>query len=137
MTPIGEVIGKGNDVEQEHAADGGLVEQELHAAHLELLVIHSDPHRVDCARHDADEGKDDADGRRGLDLLVGSGPRVVVRHNGDSQAHWHKSVRGVPRDGRMIEDEVDQGHRRRQEDPSDLIEGHGGEGQRDVGQDDV
>lgn len=137
MAPTGKSIGKGNDVEQKDTTDGCLVQEELHTAHLELLMINSDPDGVESTCEDSEQGEDDPYRRGRLHLLIGGGQRVVIGDDGNPDAGGHEGVSGVTWHGGMIEDEVDQGHRRREEDAGDLIEGDGGEGQGNVGKDDV
>jgi hypothetical protein len=44
--PYRESINEGNDIEKHESSQWGLVEEQLHAVHLELLVVTGNPDRV-------------------------------------------------------------------------------------------
>lgn len=135
--PHGEGVHEGDHVEQHERGDGGLVEQQLHGAHLELAVVGGDPDGVERAGEDAGEGEDDAETAGGLDIGVGCGQAVVVADDADARACRDEGDDGVSRQGLVVQHVVHEGHAGRQQDSRDLVEGDGGEGERQVRQDDV
>lgn len=137
LGPDGEGVDEGDCVEEHERRDRGLVEEQLHGVHLELLAVRRDPHGVQRGREDAAEREEDANARGGLDLLIRGREGIVVRGHADAEAGGDESVDGVARERGAVEHEVHEGHGGGEQDAGDLVEGHGGEGQGEVGQDDV
>lgn len=137
LGPDGEGVDEGDDVEQHEGADGGLVEEQLHRVHLQLLAVARDPHGVQRRREDAREGEEDAEARGGLDVGVGRWQGVVVGDHADAGTGGDQGVDGVARECGLVEDEVHEGDGGREHDARDLVEGDGGEGEGEVRQDDV
>lgn len=135
--PHRERVGKGDHVEQQEGRDGRLVEQQLHAAHLQLAVVAGDPDGVQRGSEDARKGEDDAQTARRLDVDVGRGQRVVVTDHTDAGARGNQRQHGVQGERGLVQDEVHEGHAGGEQDAGDLVEGDGREGEREVRQDDV
>lgn len=137
VSEIGELVDEWNDVEEHEGAPGRLVEEQLHAVHLELPMVAPDPDGVKRRGEYTRERKDDPERRRGLYGGVTGGLRIVVRHERDAEAHRHEGVDGRAGQAGAVEDEVHEGDGRGEEDAGELIEGDRGEGEGEVGEDDV
>lgn len=96
--PDGESVDERNDVEQHKGADGGLVEEELHRAHLQLLAVAGNPDSVEGGSEDAREGKEDTDARGGFDVRISDGQGVVVRDHADANAGRNEGEDGLARE---------------------------------------
>lgn len=137
LGPDGEGVDEGDCVEEHERGDGGLVEEELHGVHLELLAVGCDPDGVEGGGEDTAEGEEDTDAGGSLDLLIGRGEGIVVRRHADTQAGGDERVDSVARQRSAVEHKVHERHGGGEQDAGDLVEGDGGEGQGEVGQDDV
>ena len=71
--PHGEGIDKRDNVEEEKGRDGRLIVEKLHARHLELPVVASNPDRVQRGRKNSREGEDNSQSRGGLNLGISGG----------------------------------------------------------------
>ena len=116
-----------------------MVIEKLKSVHLVFSLICADPDRVDSADGDASEREKDAQSAHGLDRRAGNrgGLLIVVRYQADAETHGNQSVDGHPRDGLLVEEEVDDCDDGGQEDTSDLVEGDGGDLEGDVHADNV
>lgn len=100
-------------------------------------MVGGDPDGVEGAGKDAGESEDDAKAAGRLNIGVCSRQAVIVAHDADTRASGHKCDNGVGRQGLVVEHVVHEGHAGRQQNARNLVEGDGGEGERQVRQDDV
>lgn len=100
-------------------------------------MIRANPHRIQRARKNARERKHDPERARRLDRRIGGRQAVIVAHHAHADTRGDQREQGVARQGRLVQDEVHEGDAGGQQDPRDLVEGDGREGQRQVGQDHV
>ena len=132
-----ESIDKGNDVEKHEGTPGGLVEEQLHAVHLQLSVVAADPNCIQGRGKHTAEGKEDAQGRGSLNLGVVGGERVVVRDDTYTHTDRDKSKNGLAGESGAVQDEVHERHDGSEQDSRKLVEGNGREGEREVRENDV
>jgi len=88
-------------------------------------VVSANQDRVDRGRADTGQGKYHPKNAGGLDILIGGGLRVIKGSDTNTQADGDKYQGGVPGDGGRIEDIVDDGRQRREENATELIEHDG------------
>lgn len=137
LGPYGEAVDPRDEVEEHEGRDRGLVVQELHAGHLELAVVAADPNGVERGGEDAKEGEDDTNHGGRLDGRVPGRAGVVVRDDSDAGTGGDQREHGTGGELSPIEHEVHQSHARGEKDAGDLVEGDRGEGEGEVGEDDV
>lgn len=130
--PDGAVVAEGDHVEHNTYADGGLVQQQLPAIAAELLVEGLDPDGVDGRGANAGQREEDTDRRRLLRLRLPGRVGVEVRHDGDAEANRNQRETGLKRQRLTVEDEVEEGAGRGQQDPRDLVELNARVGEREV-----
>jgi len=78
LGPYWESVDKWDNIEQHKSCQRGLVEQQLHAVHLELLVVAGDPDRVERAGENSSESENNAQAARGLDFGICCRQRIIV-----------------------------------------------------------
>lgn len=137
LAPYGERVHEWDDVAQHKGRNGGLVEQQLHRAHLKLAVVCADPDRVEGAGKDASKRKNDTQTTRSLDTGIRRGQTVVVADHADTRTCRNQGQKSVPRKSGLVQNKVHEGHTWRQEDSGDLVKGDAGKGQRQIREDDV
>jgi hypothetical protein len=122
VAPDRESVGEEADEGEDHGTERDLVVQELHAAHLQLLVILRDPHGVDRARGYPRQGEAHTKHRDGFHSgMLGGWERVIVRYYSHTYAGRNESEGGQEWNPGAIEAEVDGGRKRREQDPDDLV----------------
>src|SRR5690606_35708965 len=116
MAEVGEGVDRGNNIEEDEGAPGGLVEEELQAVHLELAVVATAPDGIQGRRKDTGEGEDDSEWGRRLDVGVIDGLRVVVGDQSHPKADGDQGEYGLAGECGAVEDKVHQGDGGRQQD---------------------
>lgn len=137
FAPNGERVHERDDVQQHKCRYGGLVEEKLHRAHLQLAVVCADPDGVQGAGENTSEGEDDTQAAGRLHLGVRCWQAVVVADHAHTEASRNQGQEGIPRKGSLIQNKVHEGHAGRQENTGDLVEGDAGERERQVWEDHV
>lgn len=121
-----EAVGPGDDVQQHRRSDRSLVREQLHAVHAEFGVVHSHPNRVYRTANDAAEREDHAEEGRLFAVVAFTGRRVEIRGHRYASADRNKRKDGRPWQRFLVQEEVESGDGRGEEDAADLVEGDGG-----------
>jgi hypothetical protein len=129
LTPHRERVHERDHIEQQERRNRSLVEEQLHAVHLQLLVIATDPDGVQRGGEDAREGEDYAQRAGGLDVRVVGRQAIVVGDHADTEAGRDEGEDGIHRQGCAVEDEVHECHGGCEHDAGHLVECDGREGQ--------
>ncbi len=137
LGPNREGIHERNNIKQHKRSQRCLVKEQLHAVHLELLVIARNPNRIQRTGKNPRKCKDNPQAARRLDIRICSRQRIVIRYHSHTQARRNQSDDGIFRQCRFVENEVHERNNWREEDSSHLVEGYGREGEREVREDDV
>jgi hypothetical protein len=102
-----------------------LVKQKLTAAHIQLLMIAANKHRINGASTHTTQGKEDSNHRRRSNCLSwssGLGLGVVVGGDSHTQADGDQNQGGIAGNGGPVENVVYDGCHGGQEDPAELVD---------------
>lgn len=126
-----------NEDQKHDTAYWCLVEEKLEPVHLVLSLVRGDPDGVDGADEHTRQRQENTQHAGLLRLRMMRGFRFVVGDDKHPQAHRYERICRVSRDGFLVEEEIDEGDHRGEEDAGDLVEGDGGVGEGEVLEDDV
>ena len=123
---IWKPIRPGNSVEEEDAAKGRLIIEQLEAIDFIFALVCADPDSVNARNGNRAEGDKDAEHARALNGRSWGWWRfdVVVGDEGHTEAHGNQRIGGQSGNGFFVYEEVDDSNGGRKEDSGDLVKGN-------------